>query len=136
AKAPALKEADVNGVAPDGGKDLAFRRRAAGGEAARFQHGNEMRKQLEQRLKLGQGVSPAATASQLGDYFQYVLDRPVTLPRQKSALLPILNKEVEGTRVSIYNEQVQAQFPLHGLKFKNTSGAHLMQGPLTVFEGS
>jgi len=38
--------------------------------------------------------------------------------------------------VSIYNESVQAQFPLLGLQFKNTSGAHLMQGPLTVFEGS
>src|SRR5207302_1187279 len=54
----------------------------------------------------------------------------------KSALLPILSKEVEGTRVSIYNEGVQAQFPLLGLKFKNTSGAHLMQGPLTLFESS
>jgi hypothetical protein len=50
--------------------------------------------------------------------------------------LPIVNKEVEGDRVSIYNERTQAKFPLLGLKFKNTSGLHLMQGPITVFEGS
>jgi hypothetical protein len=81
-------------------------------------------------------VSPAATAAQLGESFQYVIDHPVTLPRQKSALLPIVSHEVEATRVSIYNESVQAQFPLLGLKFRNTSGAHLMQGPITVFEGS
>jgi len=31
---------------------------------------------------------------------------------------------------------VQAKFPLLGLRFKNTSGLHLMQGPITVFEGS
>jgi hypothetical protein len=31
---------------------------------------------------------------------------------------------------------VQAQFPLLGLKFRNTTGTHLMQGPITVFEGS
>src|SRR5205823_6819977 len=31
---------------------------------------------------------------------------------------------------------VQAKFPLLGLKFKNSSGLHLMQGPITVFEGS
>jgi hypothetical protein len=43
---------------------------------------------------------------------------------------------VEGSRVSIYNERTQAKFPLLGLKFKNTSGLHLMQGPITVFEGS
>jgi hypothetical protein len=60
----------------------------------------------------------------------------VTLPRQKSALLPIVGKEVEGTRVSIYNERTQAKFPLLGLKLKNTSGLHLMQGPITVYEGS
>ena len=43
---------------------------------------------------------------------------------------------MEGTRFSIYNERTQAKFPLLGLKFKNTSGLHLMQGPITVFEGS
>ncbi|HVS33936.1 MAG TPA: DUF4139 domain-containing protein [Gemmataceae bacterium] len=83
-----------------------------------------------------QGVAPMATATKLGDFFQYAIDKPVTLPRQKSALLPIVNKDVEGTRVSIYNERTQAKFPLLGLKFKNTSGLHLMQGPITVFEGS
>jgi hypothetical protein len=38
--------------------------------------------------------------------------------------------------VSIYNPNVQKTHPLLGLKFKNTSGAHLNQGPITVFEGS
>ncbi len=77
-----------------------------------------------------------ATAAKLGDFFQYAIDKPVSLPRQKSAMLPIVNKDVDGTRVSIYNERTQAKFPLLGLKFKNTSGLHLMQGPITVFEGS
>jgi hypothetical protein len=44
---------------------------------------------------------------------------------------------VEGTRVSIYNEGTQPKFPLLGLRLmKSTSGLHLMQGPLTLFEGS
>src|SRR4029079_15691441 len=38
--------------------------------------------------------------------------------------------------VSIYNEAVHAKFPLHGLRLKNTTGLDLMQGPVTVFEGS
>jgi hypothetical protein len=92
---------------------------------------------LNGKMKLdGAGVSTMATATKLGDFFQYALDKPVSLPRQKSALLPIVNKDVEGTRVSIYNERTQAKFPLLGLKFKNTSGLHLSQGPITVFEGS
>ena len=56
-----------------------------------------------------------AQAAKLGDFFQYTIDRPVTLPRQKSALLPILNKDVEATRLCIYNESTQAKFPLLGL---------------------
>jgi hypothetical protein len=87
-------------------------------------------------LDLGASVSSAASAARLGDYFQYAIDRPVTLPRQKSALLPIVGKDVEASRVSIYNERVQAKFPLLGLRFKNTTGLHLMQGPVTVFEGA
>ncbi len=93
--------------------------------------------QLAERMNLGDsGVSTMATATKLGDFFQYAIDKPVSLPRQKSALLPIVNKDVQGERVSIYNERTQAKFPLLGLKFKNTSGLHLMQGPITVFEGS
>jgi hypothetical protein len=88
------------------------------------------------RLELQRGVQTAASAGELGDFFQYVLEHPVTLLRQKSAMLPIVNKEVEGERVSIYNQGTHAKFPLLGLRFKNTTGLHLMQGPITVFEGS
>ncbi len=111
--------------------------RGLGGAApANAAFADGVRLQLAERMDLGAGVATAASAAKLGDFFQYAIDKPVTLTRQKSALLPIINKDVEGTRVSIYNERTQAKFPLLGLKFKNTSGLHLMQGPITVFEGS
>jgi hypothetical protein len=87
-------------------------------------------------MDLGRGVASSANAGALGDFFQYAIDHPVTLPRQKSALLPIVQQEVEAARVSIYNERVQAKHPLLGLRFKNSTELHLMQGPITVFEGS
>jgi hypothetical protein len=83
-----------------------------------------------------QGVHSSAVATELGDFFQYGIENPVTLPRQKSALLPIVNQDVEGTKVSIYNQNVHAKFPLLGLKFKNSTSLHLMQGPITVFENN
>jgi hypothetical protein len=85
------------------------------------------------RLHFEQGVASAAAATELGEYFQYVIEKPVSLPRQKSALLPIVNRPVEGDKVSIYNQNVHAKFPLLGLKFKNTTKLHLSQGPVTVF---
>ena len=94
-----------------------------------------LRRELAARL--GQSaVASAATGGKLGDFFQYAIHHPVSLARQKSALLPIVGKDVEGTRVSIYNPAVQPKHPLLGLRFKNTSGVYLSQGPITVFEGS
>lgn len=105
-------------------------------EADRTRFAREAAGRLKSNLNLGDSVQSVATASSLGDYFQYVIDRPVDLARQKSAMLPIVDKDVEGKRVSIYNQSVQAKHPLLGLKFKNTSGMPLTQGPITVFEGS
>jgi hypothetical protein len=99
-------------------------------------YARDLERQLGGRMELGRSVGSSATASKLGDFFQYAIDRPVTLPRQKSAMLPIVGKEIDATRVSIYNEHTQAKFPLLGVKVKNTSGVHLNQGPITVFEGS
>jgi hypothetical protein len=81
-------------------------------------------------------VASAATAANLGDFFQYVIDHPVSLPRQKSAMLPIVSTDVEAAKVSIYNEHTLAKHPLLGLRLKNTTGVHLMQGPITVFENN
>jgi hypothetical protein len=83
----------------------------------------------------GAKPQPPVKAETVGEFFQYVLEQPVSLARGKSALVPILDKEIEGTPVSIYNEMTQAKYPLLGLQFKNTTGLHLMQGPVTVFEG-
>jgi hypothetical protein len=107
-----------------------------GGARARREYADEVAKNLKKDLDLGKSVQSVAYASSLGDYYQYVIDHPVTLARQKSALLPIVNKDVEGRRVSIYNPGVHAKHPLLGLKFKNTTGMPLSQGPITVFEGS
>ncbi|VTR92183.1 Uncharacterized protein OS=Pirellula staleyi (strain ATCC 27377 / DSM 6068 / ICPB 4128) GN=Psta_3290 PE=4 SV=1 [Gemmata massiliana] len=104
-------------------------------EAENKRYAQDFGRELAGKMSTG-SVGNAATAGALGDFFQYTIDHPVTLVRQKSALLPIVGKDIEGTRVSIYNASVQAKHPLLGLRLKNTSGAHLNQGPITVFEGS
>jgi hypothetical protein len=107
-----------------------------GGGRGNGKYAERLSEETKARMNLGGSVTPSATAARLGDFFQYAIDRPVSLQRQKSALLPIVGKDVQASRVSVYNEKVQAKFPLLGLRFKNTSGLHLMQGPVTVFEGS
>ncbi len=109
----------------------------AGEKGERFRDVADAKKaRMDQPIDLTKGVQSAAATGSLGDFFQYTIQHPVSLPRQKAAMLPIVQKEVEADRVSIYNERVQAKHPLLGLKFRNTTGMHLMQGPVTVFEGS
>jgi hypothetical protein len=105
---------------------------------------NDQQKQLaEQTKKVGNvlanldphdSIAAAAASEEIGDAFRYVIEEKVSLPRQKSALLPLMDKTIDATRVSIFNETVHSKFPLLGLRFKNTSGQPLTQGPITVFE--
>lgn len=85
-------------------------------------------------LTLDQGVAAAAQATELGELFEYAISTPVSLARQKSAMLPIVNEAVEGTKVSIYNQRVHAKHPLHGIRLRNATALHLLQGPVTVFD--
>jgi hypothetical protein len=82
----------------------------------------------------GKGQS-TAQGSDVGELFQYTIATPITLPRQQSAMLPIVNESAQGEKVSIYNAAVQPKHPLCGLRLKNSTNLHLMQGPLTVFDG-
>ncbi len=79
-------------------------------------------------------VRSQATAGQIGELFEYSLSG-ITLERQSSAMVPIVTDPIEVNRVSIYNQAVLARHPLSGAKIKNTTGKHLLQGPITVFQG-
>ena len=80
-------------------------------------------------------MASIAQAADVGEMFRYQIATPVKLARGKSAMLPIVNESVEGAKVSIYNEATHAKHPLSGLKLKNSTDLHLMQGPITVFAG-
>lgn len=85
-------------------------------------------------MSLDLGVVAAAEGAALGELFEYAMHTPVSLTRQKSAMLPIVHAAVEGTKVSIYNQRVHAKHPLHGVRLRNATALHLLQGPVTVFD--
>ena len=75
-----------------------------------------------------------AVAQEAGALFVYKIDRPVTIKRDRSALLPIANTRVDGERVAIYNERTRRDNPMAGIRIKNTTGLTLEGGPITVIE--
>ena len=87
------------------------------------------------RMALDQGVQAAARAGAVGELFSYRIETKVTLPRRKSAMLPIISKAVAGRKVSIYNASVLPKNPLNGMWLTNDTGLSLLGGPITVFDG-
>jgi hypothetical protein len=80
-------------------------------------------------------VASLASASKVGELFQYTVGN-VSLPRQRSAMIPIVTDDVEVEKLSIYNPTILPRNPLYGARVKNTTGKHLLQGPITVIEGA
>jgi hypothetical protein len=84
-------------------------------------------------LDAAASVASLGSSGALGELFQYTVGN-VTLARQKSAMLPIITDSIDLERVSIYNASVLRSNPLNGLRLKNTTGKHLLQGPVTVLD--
>ncbi|MEP6779830.1 MAG: hypothetical protein ABJC26_08075 [Gemmatimonadaceae bacterium] len=102
---------------------------------------NAMRARSEQRYEMvadssaATSVQSIATAAKMGELFQYTIPN-VTLARQKSALIPIITDTIGVERLSIYNASVLSKNPLNGVRIKNTTGKHLLQGPITVLDSN
>ena len=74
-----------------------------------------------------------AAAGEVGELFKYTVPG-VTLPRQRSAMIPIVNDNIEAEKLSIFNAGTHPKFPLNGARLKNSAGLHLLAGPITVFD--
>lgn len=86
-------------------------------------------------IDISSSVRNTASVEDLGATFQYVV-RAVDIPRQRSAMLPIVAANPQATPLSIYDHEVLASHPLRGVRLTNTTGQPLPGGPLTVLEGN
>ena len=81
------------------------------------------------------GVEADTEAGEVGDLFEYQIAHPVTVRRDHSALIPIVQTRMEGTRVSVFRESEGRSRPMSGMLLKNTSPLTLEGGSLTVIDG-
>ncbi len=82
------------------------------------------------------GIQTAATGGEIGDLFQYNIEQPVTVERNRSALIPIVQTKMEGERVSVYNQAVRPDRPFSGVLLKNGTNLTLEAGSMTVIDGN
>jgi hypothetical protein len=79
-------------------------------------------------------IRSVAAGEALGKLFRYEIAAPVSIARQRSAMLPIVTEDVAAEKVSVYDDRVMPKHPLAGVRLVNSTKLDLMQGPITVFE--
>ncbi len=112
----------------------AFRFRETGAVPPSMVPHDEKSEIFESKIDLEKGVKSAAETASKGEFFEYRIEVPVTIKRGESAMVPIVNTNIKGERVSIYNEATNEVHPLNGIELENNTGLFLSGGPITVFE--
>lgn len=79
-------------------------------------------------------VSAGAEGSNLGDLFEYKLKDRVTIRKNESALVPIVQVHIAAEKVSLWNNSLGSQRPLRALWLTNSSELTLDGGSFTVLE--
>lgn len=83
--------------------------------------------------KRSAGISADAEGKAMGDLFEYALQQKITVLKNQSALVPIVQAPIVADRVTIWNSEDEQA--LRALWITNTSGLTLDQGTFNIIEG-
>ena len=77
----------------------------------------------------------AARGQELGDLFEYTLTQPITVRRNQSALVPIVQADVAVERVSLWSATSATPRPLRAVWITNDTGLTLDGGTVSLVDG-
>src|SRR5882762_6634032 len=79
---------------------------------------------------------PVAEGKALGDLFEYKLKERVTIRKNQSALVPILQTDIAAERVSLWSESLGVARPLRALWVNNAGSLTLDGGSFSVLDSN
>jgi hypothetical protein len=79
-----------------------------------------------------QDETASASSAAFDDYFEYALSQPISIHKNESALVPILQANVEAERVTLWSPDHPQ--PLRALWLTNSSDVTLDRGSFSIFE--
>ncbi len=124
-KAGVANRAHVQGLPLNGRNLMAYAKLAPGSPPPPTSSAIEEAREMENAAANGQG---------LGDLFEYKLKDRVTLKKNQSALVPIVQTGVEAEKVSLWSGTSGSGRPLRAIWMKNTSALTLDGGSFNVLE--
>lgn len=79
-------------------------------------------------------LEAAARGQELGDLFEYKLKEPISIQKNRSALVPVVQSAIDAEKVSVWNEQAGLRRPQRALWVTNSNGLTLDGGSFSVLE--
>ena len=87
-----------------------------------------------ERRAVASTVAAAAVGAELGELFEYKIDRPVNIRKGESAMLPFFRERVEARRLLIYDHSNASQHPLNAVELTNSGDTTMDGGAITVYD--
>ena len=110
----------------------AFRQQVASAPAESMVGQERMR--APGRSSMASTVAAAAVGAELGELFEYKINKPVTIRKGESAMLPFLREEIKARRLLIYDKSNTSQHPLNAVELTNETGTTMDGGAITVYD--
>lgn len=76
----------------------------------------------------------SARAEEADDLFEYKISKPITIRKNQSALVPIIQARIRGEKVSLWNDQAGLPRPVRALWIVNSTNLTLDGGAFSVLE--
>jgi uncharacterized coiled-coil protein SlyX len=134
ARANALREQLISNGVPPANIDAIGTGRVSSSEAVRIVAADEE----DQKAQHEKGNTPPVVEGQPLGSAHFVSALPMTIDRDHSAMVNILNTEAEAERIYFYDPisaRGSTKFAFNAVRLKNPSGYTLDSGPVTVYTG-
>jgi hypothetical protein len=92
----------------------------------------EVERETAELSTVAEGQKVETEAKSVGDFFEYALQQRVTIGKNQSALVPMLQARMDAQKVTVWNEE--SDEPLRALWLNNTSGVELDAGSFNILD--
>ena len=108
-------------------------------EEAQYEESGDYYDDEKQSTSATAGLVETASSRQAGDQFEFTIKKPVSLERQQSAMLPLIEGDVKAEKYLVFSKYGKDQNsvcnPAICVELTNNTGMKLPAGPITVYDG-
>lgn len=133
AEYPGFRTTQIRNLQVQGGSPAQYNPTLSVGSSAEMIEVNGAPSNIATRNTYLESQFESAGGREIGELFSYDIKQPITIGKDQSALVPIVQARVDALKVTLWN--ADEDVPRDALWLRNTSGATLDSGSFSIIEG-